>query len=64
MASTMVNNSSLKNNKYGSSIITAKIMDCQTWWGKESTLMKILIKTHFFICSSNFRPAAKDKPLQ
>lgn len=60
----MVNNSSLKNNKYGISIIITKIMDCQTWWEKESTLIKILIKPHFLICSSNFRPAAKDKPLQ
>lgn len=48
-ASTVVNNSSLKNNKYGSSIITTKIMDCQTWWEKESTLMKILIKTPFLV---------------
>lgn len=60
----MVNNSSLKNNKYGSSIIATKIMDCQTWWEKESTLMKILIKTNFLICSSNFRSSAEDKPFQ
>lgn len=54
----MVNNSSLKDNKCGSMIFTTKIMDCQTWWEKKSTQMKILIKTLLFGLG-NFRPGCQ-----